>query len=107
MTLNQPGTCFWTTPNLHWENTSCQNEADMLLQDCKMRDSDGSELTGQACKYKTITKEECLHHCQQNSKCNEFEFVPNQHTTSFNCKLFKAVTFDERCAKADNTANSG
>jgi hypothetical protein len=72
-----------------------------------MKAANGNDLIGQTCQYKTVTKEECLHECQKNPRCNEFEFIPGQHTTMFNCRLFKAVTFDERCAKVANTLTNG
>lgn len=39
--------------------------------------------------------------CEENANCNEFAYNP---TGLKFCKLFKAVTFDERCTKKVHAA---
>ena len=81
ITLKEPHTCFWTTPNLHWKDSECLNGKDMLVD----------SQTG------IQTLQECVHRCEEEkySTCKEMAY----NSVSKTCNLYKAVTFDERCTR--------
>jgi len=83
-TLNQPETCFWTTPILHWKETECKNSDFAGLQLFKLEDD------------KLAKKDWCLSKCVHTKGCNQFEHKADSGTGG-SCRLYKSVTFDERC----------
>jgi hypothetical protein len=77
--------CFWTTPNLHWKDSECKNFAS------------GIQISSEDHAHHKSNEKYCLQKCEETKGCNEFEHKTGP--TKGSCKLYKAVTFDERCTR--------